>query len=85
MVIRTQNREKRAMAIQEGVKKISKFIVMREHVTFKQWEVTVTEPQGLCSTNNFGDQLGNISIVLWHLTVFYMVAQIKQAIVKNPI
>lgn len=73
------------MTIQKGVKKISKFIVMREHVTFKQWEVTVTEPQGLYSTNNFEDQLGNISIVLWHLTVFYMVAQIKQASVKNPI
>lgn len=33
------------MAIQGGVKKFSKFIVMREHGTFKQCKVDMARPQ----------------------------------------
>lgn len=36
--VRTQNRKRREMAIQEGVKTFNKFIVMKEQGTFWQWE-----------------------------------------------
>lgn len=40
--LRTQTREKRAMIILERVKKISQFLVMREHDTFKQQKIPVS-------------------------------------------
>lgn len=69
-----QDREKRAMTIEEGVEKVSQSTVMREHGTFKQWEVAVDGPQGLYRSDNFGDRPGAISnVLLRHLTDFYMV------------
>ena len=45
--LRTQTRLKRTLTILERVKKISQFIIMREHDTFKQQKVPVAGLHGL--------------------------------------